>query len=56
MNLHHTLIYSNKYWRDVIFQKELDALQAEHPGKLKVVHAVTREEGAGGMMMSGMSL
>ena len=38
----HTFLYSNKTWRDVIFRRELDALQAAHPRRLRVVHALTR--------------
>ena len=43
--LRHTFLYSNKTWRDVIFRRELDALQAAHPRRLRVVHALTREDG-----------
>jgi ferredoxin-NADP reductase len=39
----HTLIYSNKTWEDVIFRKQLEELVKQHPDKLTVVHALTRE-------------
>jgi 3-ketosteroid 9alpha-monooxygenase subunit B len=41
--LRHTLIYANKTWRDAIFGEELSRLAAEHPGRLNVVHCLTRE-------------
>ncbi len=44
MNLKHTLIYSNKTWKDVIYRRFLMDLQKKYPEKLKVVHALTREE------------
>lgn len=44
MNLRHTLIYANKTWKDVIFRRFIRDLQKVHPDKLKVVHALTREE------------
>ena len=43
MKVKHTLIYSNKTWQDVIYRQYIEDLQREHPGKLKVVHALTRE-------------
>jgi 3-ketosteroid 9alpha-monooxygenase subunit B len=46
MSLKHTLIYGNKTWSDVIFQRELDTLAARHAGKLQIVHALTREADA----------
>lgn len=42
-NLRHTLIYSNKTWDDVIFLKQLDKLQRQHPEQLRIVHTLTRE-------------
>ncbi|HWM89542.1 MAG TPA: oxidoreductase [Thermoanaerobaculia bacterium] len=42
MNLRHTLVYGNKTWDDVIFRRQLDEMAATHPGKLKVVHALSR--------------
>jgi 3-ketosteroid 9alpha-monooxygenase subunit B len=41
--LRHTFIYSNKTWRDVIFRHALAELQAAHPDRLRVIHALTRE-------------
>ncbi len=43
MKLKHTLLYSNKTWDDVIYRGQLDELQKKHPGKLTVVHALTRD-------------
>ncbi|MDA1017620.1 MAG: oxidoreductase [Planctomycetota bacterium] len=43
MKLSHTLIYSNKNWNDVIYRRRIEELQRQYPGKLKVVHALTRE-------------
>ncbi len=48
MRLKHTLIYSNKTWKDVIFRHELDKLQMLHPDKLTVVHCLTREKNVQG--------
>ena len=46
MKLRHTLIYGNKSWQEVIFRRQLEALQAAHPGKLEVIHALSREPAA----------
>jgi len=43
--LRHTFVYSNKTWQDVIFRDALTALQREHPDRLRVIHALTRETG-----------
>ena len=42
--LRHTFIYSNKTWRDIIFRDALARLEARHPDRLRVIHALTREE------------
>ena len=47
--LHHpklrqTFLYSNKTWDDVIFRKQLDDLEREHPAQLRVIHTLTREK------------
>ena len=42
--LRHTFLYSNKTWDDVIFQRDLDQLEREHPSRLRVVHTLTRED------------
>jgi 3-ketosteroid 9alpha-monooxygenase subunit B len=39
----HTFIYSNKTWNDIIYRDQLTALEAQHPGRLTVVHTITRE-------------
>jgi ferredoxin-NADP reductase len=41
--LRHTFIYSNKTWDDVIYKQALVDLSAKHPGRLAVVHTLTRE-------------
>ena len=41
--LRHTLVYSNRTWSDTIFGRELNALEAKHPDRLKVVHSLTRQ-------------
>ena len=41
--LRHTLIYGNKTWRDVIFRRRFEELAAAHPGRLEIVHALSRE-------------
>lgn len=41
--LHHTLVYSNKSWDDVIFRQQIEALEKQHPDRLKVIHTLTRE-------------
>ena len=41
--LRHTFVYSNRTWDDVIFRRQLDALAAEHPDRLRLVHTLTRE-------------
>jgi 3-ketosteroid 9alpha-monooxygenase subunit B len=44
--LKHTMIYSNKTWDDVIFRRQLEELQANHPQQVKIVHSLTREPDA----------
>ena len=41
--LRHTFVYSNKTWNDIIYRDLLAELEAQHPGRLTVVHALTRE-------------
>jgi 3-ketosteroid 9alpha-monooxygenase subunit B len=43
-SLRHTFLYSNKTWDDIIFRDELTRLAAQAPDRLKIVHALTREE------------
>jgi ferredoxin-NADP reductase len=38
-----TLLFSNRRWLDVIYGEELARLALAHPGKLRVVHALTRD-------------
>lgn len=44
MKLRHTLLYGNKTWDDVIFRRQLEELATRYPDRLKVVHALTREQ------------
>jgi 3-ketosteroid 9alpha-monooxygenase subunit B len=44
--LRHLFLYSNRTWADVIFRVQLDELSRQHPGRLTVVHALTREPNA----------
>jgi ferredoxin-NADP reductase len=41
--LRQTFIYSNKTWNDIIYRDELARMVDAHPGRLRVVHALTRE-------------
>jgi len=41
--VHHTWLYSNRTWEDVIFRREIEELSRERPDRLKVIHALTRE-------------
>jgi ferredoxin-NADP reductase len=41
--LTHTFLYSNKTWGDVIFRETLAELERNNPGRLTVVHTLTRE-------------
>jgi ferredoxin-NADP reductase len=43
MSLRHTLICGNKTRKDIIYRRELEALEREHPERLRVVHALSRE-------------
>jgi 3-ketosteroid 9alpha-monooxygenase subunit B len=42
--LRHTFVYSNKTWDDIIFRDALNQLAAENPGRLRVVHTLTRQK------------
>jgi len=44
LGVRHTWIYGNKTWKDVIYQEALDRIVAENPGKVEVVHRITRED------------
>jgi 3-ketosteroid 9alpha-monooxygenase subunit B len=43
-SLRHTVIYSNKHWDDVIYRDALAALERAHPDRVKVIHALTRQD------------
>ncbi len=42
--LRHTFLYSNKTYEDICFRAHLDALARQYPGRLKVIHTLTREQ------------
>jgi 3-ketosteroid 9alpha-monooxygenase subunit B len=42
-SLRHTFIYANKTWKDIIFRDALTKLEKSNPGKLRVIHSLTRE-------------
>jgi ferredoxin-NADP reductase len=44
LDLRHTWIYGNKTWKDVIYREALDRMVAENPGRVEVVHRITRED------------
>jgi 3-ketosteroid 9alpha-monooxygenase subunit B len=44
--LRHTFVYGNKRFEDIIFRRQLEQLAAAHPGRLRVVHALSRESDA----------
>jgi len=44
LRVHHTLLATNKTWDDVLFREELHALERAHPDRLRIVHALTREQ------------
>ncbi|WIG92774.1 oxidoreductase [Myxococcus sp. SDU36] len=43
LKLRHTFLFSSKTWGDVLFGDELAALERQHPGRVRVVHTLTRE-------------
>lgn len=43
LKLRHTFLYSNKTYDDICFRRELASLERELPGRLRVIHALTRE-------------
>jgi 3-ketosteroid 9alpha-monooxygenase subunit B len=43
MKLRHTLVYGNKTWEDIIFQRLLEDLARQYPDKLRIVHTLSRE-------------
>lgn len=46
MKLKHTIIYGNKTADDIIYRHALDALAAQHPDQIKMIHCLSREENA----------
>jgi len=40
----HTLIYTNKTWDDIIYRDVLFDMENEYAERIKVLHAITREE------------
>ena len=45
--LRHTLLFSNKTRGDVIYFEEFEALRAQYPDQLDVIHCITREDPTG---------
>ncbi len=45
--LRHTLLFSNKTRRDIIFYEEFEVLRAQYPDQLDVIHCITREDPVG---------
>jgi ferredoxin-NADP reductase len=43
LDARHTLLYSNRTWADAIYRDALTELETRHPGRLRVVHALTRD-------------
>src|ERR1044072_3814085 len=41
--LRHTFVYSNRTWDDVIFRNDLERIAAQHPGRVPLLHPLTRE-------------
>lgn len=46
LKLKHTLIYGNKTWDDIIYRDHLNRLASEHPEKITLIHALSREPDA----------
>jgi len=44
LSLRHTFLCANRTWQDTCFREALDDLARRHPGKLRVVHALSREQ------------
>ncbi len=44
LEIRHTLVYGNKTFDDIIFRSQLEALQRQHPDRIRVVHALSREQ------------
>jgi len=47
--LRHTFIDTNKTWDDIIFREGLQRLVTEHPGRLRLVHTLTRQSDLAGL-------
>jgi len=39
----HTVLCSHKTWGDILYREAFEALERAHPGRLRVVHTLTRE-------------
>lgn len=44
LQLRHTFVYGNKTYEDIIFRRQLESLQRQHPDKISLVHALSREK------------
>jgi ferredoxin-NADP reductase len=47
LSLRHTYLCSNKTWEDIPFRAPLERLQRRYPDKVRVVHALTRQDHTG---------
>lgn len=43
LRLRHTFVYGNKTFEDIIFRRQLEDLAGEHPDRVTLVHALSRE-------------
>ena len=43
LKVRQTFLYGNKTYDDIIYREELERLVAQHPGKLEVIHAISRD-------------
>jgi len=46
LKVRHTLIYGSRNRSEIIFRRTLEALQEQHPDRLRVVHSLSREPDA----------
>jgi len=45
LGVRHTFLCSNKTWEDIPFRAPLEQLQRRYPDQVRVVHALTRQDG-----------
>ena len=44
LKIRHTLFYGNKRFEDIIYFRQFEALANRHPDKVRIIHAITRED------------